>query len=118
MATATAAVQAHVSIGLCETPKRRSSLARPDRARGPLRNAAAANLDWLVCASVSALDSENLLPRNVHHRAGGPFPVLRAAALAHDRRHPDSLASSVYSAHWQLQLLQLAHTSAVLDAIR
>jgi predicted DCC family thiol-disulfide oxidoreductase YuxK len=67
LAVSSAALQNHVPIRLRETVERRSNLARLDRAGRSLRNAATADLAWLVRTSTAALGSKTFLPRHVHH---------------------------------------------------
>ena len=59
LAAAAAAVQAHVFFRLRETVQRRPDLAQSHRAHLSLSNPAAADVDWLVCATNCRCGSKN-----------------------------------------------------------
>ena len=113
-----AVVQARVFLRLRETVQRRPELAQSHRAHVSLSNPAAAHLDWLVCATTAAVVPENVLRRDVWHRAGRAVSDFRAAPAAVLRRRGDCLSPNPDPADRQLHLLQLADAGAVPAAAR
>ena len=98
LAAAFAAVQADVFIRLREIVERRPELAQSHRADVPLSNAAAANMDCLVCEPIAALVPKIFLRRDVCHRTWRAVADFRATTNPVPRRR---------SHHRSLQILIL-----------
>ena len=79
LAAATAVVQAHVFVRLCEIVERRSELAQSHRAHISLSNPAAADVDWLVCEPIAALVSKFSCAVMFAIELGAPLSDFRAA---------------------------------------
>src|SRR5207249_8966756 len=78
LAPALAVVSPHLRIRLRQAAQRRPHLARSHRADLSLRNAAAAHLARVVCASTAGLVPESFDCRDVRDRVGAAVSYLRA----------------------------------------
>ncbi len=108
LAVALVVVSVDVRFRRGKARQRRPDLAQPDRADLSLRNAAAADLDWMVREPVAGLVPETVLRGDVRHRTRCAVPDFSAAPATDDRMRSADLPAIVHHRDRQLLLLQSA----------
>src|SRR5262245_2630929 len=108
LAPSLAIVSPDVHVRRSETFERRSGLVETDGTDFSLRNATAADLDRLVCASIAGVVSKSFRDNHVRHRTRGAFSDLWNAPLPPDCLRRVFVADVADRRHGQLLLFQFA----------